>query len=181
MYINTGALLKPLNKMIKLSCPGVKMWVWWRSCKSIQMGGFTLVELALALAIVGTLSAIAIPFYGDYMDKADETTCIADLEMIEKRITIFFLEYNDYPASLADIGMDSLKDPWGNSYEYLRVRDAEKGKLRKDHFMVPVNSDFDLYSKGEDGKSSAPFTSALSRDDIARANDGDFIGKVSDY
>jgi general secretion pathway protein G len=46
---------------------------------------------------------------------------------------------------------------------------------------VPVNSTFDLYSLGPDGKSSPPFTAAPSQDDIVRANDGGFIGLASDY
>jgi len=47
--------------------------------------------------------------------------------------------------------------------------------------MVPVNTDFDLYSMGKDGKSRAPFTAKASHDDIVRANDGKFIGLVSEY
>ena len=30
---------------------------------------------------------------------------------------------------------------------------------------MPINSDFDLYSKGKDGASQAPLTAAVSRDD----------------
>jgi len=55
------------------------------------------------------------------------------------------------------------------------------GKVRRDHFLVPVNTDFDLYSLGEDGKSQSPFTARDSRDDIVRANNGGYVGLVSDY
>ena len=76
-----------------------------------------------------------------------------------------------------------------NPYEYLKIEGIEKndkekksvGKMRKDRNMVPVNSDFDLYSKGKDGKSSTPFTAKTSRDDIVRANNGRYVGPVSDY
>jgi general secretion pathway protein G len=47
---------------------------------------------------------------------------------------------------------------------------------RKDRFLVPINSDYDLYSKGANGESVAPLTAAKSRDDIIRAGDGAFIG-----
>ena len=47
--------------------------------------------------------------------------------------------------------------------------------------MVPVNSDFDLYSMGPDGDSRAPFTAKASRDDIVRASNGGFIGPVSEF
>jgi len=46
---------------------------------------------------------------------------------------------------------------------------------------VPINSDFDLWSMGPDGKSVPPLTAKASRDDIVRANDGTFYGWASDY
>ncbi len=52
---------------------------------------------------------------------------------------------------------------------------------RKDHFMVPINTDFDLYSMGPDGASVPPLTARASRDDIVRANDGQFVGRASDF
>jgi len=55
------------------------------------------------------------------------------------------------------------------------------GKMRRDHFMVPVNTDFDLYSLGKDGKSQSPFTAAASQDDIVRANNGLYVGLVFEY
>ena len=56
-----------------------------------------------------------------------------------------------------------------------------KGKLRKDKFLVPLNSDYDLYSMGPDGKSVPPLTAKASRDDILRANDGEFFGPAHLY
>lgn len=53
--------------------------------------------------------------------------------------------------------------------------------MRKDHSLVPINSDYDLYSMGPDGKSQAPLTANASRDDIIRANNGAFYGKASNY
>ena len=46
--------------------------------------------------------------------------------------------------------------------------------------MVPVNSDFDLYSMGKDGASASPFTAKSSQDDIVRAFNGGYYGKVAD-
>ncbi len=46
---------------------------------------------------------------------------------------------------------------------------------------MPINSDFDLYSMGPDGRSVSPLTSSLSRDDIVRANNGRFVGTAASY
>lgn len=50
------------------------------------------------------------------------------------------------------------------------------GGARKDRFLVPINSDFDLYSMGKDGQSVAPLTAQKSHDDVIRASDGAFYG-----
>lgn len=56
-----------------------------------------------------------------------------------------------------------------------------KAQPRKDHNLHPINSDYDLYSMGKDGKSVSPLTGGPSRDDIVRANNGRFVGKAADY
>lgn len=143
--------------------------------------GFTLIELLVVMAIIGTLAGIAIPLFASYMEKAKITRAIADIRTIEKEILASSIEDGSFPNDLDEIGYGSLRDPWGNPYQYTPVEGTPKGKLRKDHFMVPVNTDFDLFSMGPDGGSAAPFTAKASRDDIVRANDGQFVGSVSQY
>ncbi|HJX31306.1 MAG TPA: prepilin-type N-terminal cleavage/methylation domain-containing protein [Thermodesulfobacteriota bacterium] len=139
--------------------------------------GFTLVEIAIVVAIIGTLATIAIPSYWQYIEKVKISRAIVEIYGLEKEIII----YEPLPNSLAEIGQGGLLDPWGHPYEYLKVEGAKKGKLRKDRFMVPVNSDFDLYSMGKDGKTATPFTAKASRDDIVRASDGAYVGLASNY
>jgi general secretion pathway protein G len=55
------------------------------------------------------------------------------------------------------------------------------GQARKDHNLVPINSDFDLFSPGPDGKSTGPLTAKASRDDIVRGSDGAYVGPAKDY
>ena len=145
--------------------------------------GFTLIEIMIAIAIVGTLAAIAIPNYISYKHRALITEAMEEMRRIETAITVYMAENGELPDSLNDVRLGNLKDPWGNPYEYLRIKGGNKGlgELRKNRSLVPVNSDYDLYSKGKDGKSQSPFTAKASQDDIVRANDGSFLGLVSDY
>jgi len=146
--------------------------------------GFTLIELMISIAIAGTLGAIAVPQYTSYRNKARVAVAINDIKNIEKVIALYKLQKNDYPDTLADINMQNRLDPWGHAYVYLRIEGAANpgiGNLRKDHSLVPVNSDFDLYSIGPDGKSASAFTAGVSKDDIVRANNGRYIGLVSNY
>lgn len=147
-------------------------------------GGFTLVELITAVAIIGILSAIAIPAYSDYIKKARIARAIAEIRMLETAIVAYTVSNNRQPDTLGNIGYGNLLDPWGHPYQYLNIADGNikgKGNFRKDKSQNPLNSDFDLYSMGADGKSKLPLTANDSQDDIVRANNGAFIGLASDF
>lgn len=136
----------------------------------------------LAIATLGTIMGVAIPAYNDYREKAKVARTMSEIRMLEKEIKIYELDNAMLPSSLSDVGHGSLLDAWGSPYVYLTIADAKnKGVLRKDRFLVPLNSDYDLYSKGRDGKSQAPLTAKDSWDDIVRANDGGYVGLASEY
>lgn len=143
--------------------------------------GFTLIELMITLAIVGTLATIAVPIYNAYSDKNKISTAKNDIRMIQSEINRYLYTSDRHPIDLAEIGLDDMLDPYGNPYQYLPADTGPPGKRRKDHNLVPVNTDYDLYSLGADGKSVAPFTAKHSRDDIVRANNGQYVGLASDY
>ena len=143
--------------------------------------GLSLIELMITLGIVGIGLTIAMVSYQGYMDRAEAGDAAADLEMASSDIERFFSLNGELPDTLAEAGFSKL-DPWGNSYEYLNFANVNgNGQLRKDRNLVPINTDYDLYSKGPDGASVAPLTAAASRDDIIRASNGAYIGPAADY
>ncbi len=143
--------------------------------------GFTLVEMVLVAALIGTLSMIIIPRLFGYAERVRETQALVDIREMDADIGQYVMDNNLPPPSLATVGYGSLVDPWGNPYEYLNIIGGGVGKPRKDHFLVPVNSDYDLYSKGPDGLTGAPFTDSKARDDIVRASNGSWIGPVYEF
>lgn len=214
-------------------------------------GGFTLIELMLAVAIVGTLSSLAIPNYLGFIEKARVARAVAEMNGIAKEVRGYALTTELYPDSLAQAGLSTRLDPWGNQYQYYRINcgsvligrldnlespvigsaglvlpvsvvrppvgahvsfavdDGDHqglihliqgggggaggggagggppcggiGGARKDRFLVPINSDFDLYSMGKDGQSVGPLTAQKSHDDIIRASDGGFYGLAANF
>lgn len=144
--------------------------------------GFTLVELMLAVAVVAVLVAIAVSGWNGWRERARIAQATTDIIAISVVIDQHWQDTQAFPASLAAIGRGGMRDPWGNAYEYLDLTTAKgKGQARKDHSLVPLNSDYDLYSKGPDGATAAPLTAKSSRDDILRANNGRFVGPASSY
>jgi len=147
--------------------------------------GFTLLELLLALAIVALLGGISIPIYGAFVERANVAQAVADIGMIDMRIERHISNTFSLPDSLDELAGTALTDPWGRPYQYLRIAGNAtpglRGRLRKDRNLVPINSDYDLYSFGEDGDSRPPLTALPSRDDIIRAADGSFVGSAEDF
>jgi general secretion pathway protein G len=146
--------------------------------------GFTLVELLVAMTLVAPLAAIAIPWYQSYRDQATINKTIADMRTIDMQIQLFRQANNSYPSVLTDVPQAAILDPWGHSFQYLQIEGGSvkgKGQYRKDKSLVPINSDYDLYSMSPDGKSSAPLTASASQDDIIRANNGAYFGLASNY
>ncbi len=144
--------------------------------------GFTLLEIIVSVAIVAILGGIAYPLYSGYRERVENARAGVDIQNISATISSYFTEYRTYPASLNEVGYANFLDPWGNPYQYLNIQTATgKGAMRKNKFLVPINSDYDLYSMGKDGKSSPPLTAKASCDDIIRANDGAYIGLASNF
>lgn len=142
-----------------------------------------LLELMLVVTVVAVFSAIAYPSYRRYLDRTRVTQAVTDMKAIEHAIQQHQL-INDgiLPDDLAQIGMASLRDPWGNPYRYLKIGHAQDGRsLRKNGNLAGLNTDYDLYSTGADGPSGSQLTGKASRDDIVRASNGTFIGPATEY
>lgn len=106
---------------------------------------------------------------------------ISEFKTMETDILIFKAEQSRWPATLAEAGFGVPLDPWGNPYIYYPVDSVPKGKLRKDRFLNPVNTDFDLFSMGKDGDYRKSFAPKQSHDDIIRCNNGAFMGYAKDF
>jgi len=144
--------------------------------------GFTLIEILIALAIIGVLMMVAVPSYGRYVERARIAQASVDIVTISAKIKMYVLDNREFPDTLAQVGEAGRLDPWGQPYEYLPFKTpSDRGRARKNRNLVPINSDFDLYSVGKDGRTTAPLRARDSQDDVVRANDGAFVGLAATY
>ncbi len=52
---------------------------------------------------------------------------------------------------------------------------------RRDRYMFPLNTDYDLFSLGPNGRTSVSLGESIGQDDVIRANNGGFFGTAADY
>lgn len=119
--------------------------------------GFTIIEIVVALFIVGLIvGAVSLGVFR-YLDVAKRKTTENELRTIKSAIEMYNMTLNEYPKSLEDLitkpadeqiaargwikflDVDRMpKDPWGREYIYQPTPGS-------DH-------DFELYSEGPDKK-----------------------------
>lgn len=67
--------------------------------------GFTLIELMIVVAIIGVLSAIAVPAYQNYVAKSETASAVGTLRGLLTNIDMYQQENaGTFPENLADIG-----------------------------------------------------------------------------
>ena len=96
--------------------------------------GFSLVELAVVLAIISILIALIVPEMTKQADRAKEKRAKAEVTLMKSVIDSYFVEHGTYPKNISNNNTDtasiksvlvknginwgSLEDPWGNGYKY---------------------------------------------------------------
>lgn len=79
-------------------------------------------------------------------------------------------EVSALAASLAAVGSPTIFA--GVSTEVTR---------RRDRYMFPLNTDYDLFSLGPNAQTTVSLGESLGQDDVIRANNGGFFGTASEY
>ncbi|MDH4081586.1 MAG: prepilin-type N-terminal cleavage/methylation domain-containing protein, partial [Nitrospira sp.] len=104
------------GQLIRRRCTGRS-----RRSRAGNTQGFTLIELMLAVSIVGILASLAIPNYIDFLEKARVARAVSELHALAKEIKGFAIGGGGYPDTLAQIGRSTMLDPWGTPYQYYRI------------------------------------------------------------
>ena len=68
-----------------------------------RQAGFTLIELLIVVAIIGILSAIAIPLYANVQAKARIAKAQGDIRALTSAASVYAAHMNVVPAALADL------------------------------------------------------------------------------
>ena len=67
------------------------------SCQRHRQGGFTLMELATVIVIIGILVALVIPGFGYLRARAERTKCVTNLKSLYVGVTLHIQEHGHWP------------------------------------------------------------------------------------
>jgi type IV pilus assembly protein PilE len=74
--------------------------------------GFSLLELMMAVAIIGILAAIAVPSYSNYVLRAQRTMAKTVLNQVVARQDAFFTDRKTYATNLGPTGLGYKANPF---------------------------------------------------------------------
>ena len=102
-----------------------------KTVAAAMRAGFTLIEILVAVAIIGILGTVAVMNITANLEKARVTAAKDAVNNIKAAVTNYYLQYKKYPSDLnalveakgddepvLDGGAGALEDPWGIEYKY---------------------------------------------------------------
>ena len=75
--------------------------------------GFTLIELMIVVAIIGVLSAVAIPAYKNYVTKSEVASAMATMKALITPVEAHIQEKGNVVPTFTDIGSNIDANPLG--------------------------------------------------------------------
>jgi general secretion pathway protein G len=154
-----------------------------KGSKQLAVAGWTFIELLIVIGIICVILKIADMAFESYILRGRNDAAMADVRVLDSQINSYRADWGVFPNDLSVIPSGNKLDPWGHPYQYLNIANNANwhGQCRRDRHLNPINTDFDLYSMGADGRTQKPLTAHDSHDDIVRANNGSFVGLADNF
>lgn len=121
-----------------------------------KVGGFTLLELLVVLAILGLIAGLIGPQVMKHLGGAKTKTARLQIEELSVALDMYSLETGSYPSSQEGLAalIERPRELPGWNGPYLKKKRVPQDPWNRDYlYRSPgQHGDYDLYSYGADGK-----------------------------
>lgn len=132
--------------------------------ESAAKAGFTLIEIIIAIAIVGIMAAVAVPNINKHIKRARINAAQQLIQTAAQATTTYSLDHSGKVPETQDAwiealtggddpeiegGPDALNDPWGNPLRYERVGKGGRFKISSDGPDLEQGTEDDLTNIAE--------------------------------
>lgn len=134
----------------------------------------------LGLLLLSIGAGAALPSVANRIEERRIERAVSGIEAIEASLDRYRAIHNELPDSLEQLDQPAPLDPWGRAYEYVNFSTRGLTEQRFYH-NLPLNSDYDLYSRGGKGSTDLMINAEPARDNIVRGRDGEFVGLATEF
>ena len=90
----------------------------------MRKNGFTLIELMVAVAIVGILTSLAVPAYFDYTIRAKVSEALQLASSAKISVSEFYISNARFPDDVDEAGIGTVETRYVSGIEYEQVGDG---------------------------------------------------------
>ena len=131
--------------------------------------GFSIIELLIVVAVIGLISAIAIPNLINAIQRARQTRSMADLKTIARAVSLYEQDSAGFPIETSLVNAENLRSSLQGYMGDFKATDG----WRRPFMYISDGRNYTLISYALDGVASLPYTIGpihLLEDDIVMSN-----------
>jgi prepilin-type N-terminal cleavage/methylation domain-containing protein len=103
--------------------------------------GFTLIEIAITVVVIGILATITMASYKQFVDLSRQKVCQTNLLVLKTAVESYAVRHDAFPATVGDLGPQDVLNA------YAKVMDKNSWLTKFSYFVVRLNTPKNAYAQ----------------------------------